>query len=175
MVIDVQNDVVGQAYRRDEVVGNIGRLVDAARVGGVPVVWVQHQDDFLAPGTAEWEIVEELVPAPGEARIDKRYRSSFEATDLETVLGGLGVDTVVLCGAESNNCVRHTLHAALERGYDVTLVGDAHTTWHGTWDGVAVDGKAIIDEQNRNADGYRLPGRECSVRSTADITAQYTG
>lgn len=173
LVIDVQNEVVDQAYGREAVVANIRRLVDAARAGDVPVVWVQHQDDYLVPGSPAWEIVDELAPAEEESRIDKRFRSSFEDTPLETILSELDAGALVLCGAESNNCVRHTLHAALERGYDVTLVSDAHTTWHGTWEDVTVDGKAIIEEQNRNADGYRLPGRQCDVATTDDVIAAF--
>jgi len=171
MVIDVQNDVVGEAFDRDRVVGTISELVDAARSVELPIVWVQHQDDSLVPDSAGWQIVADLVPAEGEPRIRKKYRSSFEDTELEDVLAGINADTLVLCGAESNNCVRFTMHAALERGYDVLLVSDAHTTWDGTWEGERIDGAAIIAEQNRSAQGHRLPGRGSDTITAADLTA----
>ena len=174
LVIDVQNDVVGQAYDRDAVVGRIATLVDGARAGGVPVVWIQHNDDYLSVGSDDWKIVDVLLPADDEPRIDKQYRSSFESTPLEDTLAALGVDSLILCGAETNNCVRHTMHAALERGYDVVLVSDAHTTWHGTWGDVSVDGRTIIDEQNRSAQGYALPGRGSDTRTTAEVLASFS-
>jgi nicotinamidase-related amidase len=174
MVIDVQNDVVGEAYERDRVVGTIADVVAGARSSGVPIVWVQHQDDHLVPESDGWQIVPTLVPAAGEPRIRKRFRSSFEDTDLEDVLAGLNAATLVLCGAESNNCVRYTMHSALERGYDVLLVADAHTTWEGTWDGERIDGAPIVAEQNRSAAGHGLPGRGSDIISAADLVAAWT-
>ena len=61
IVIDMQNDVVGGAFRRDEVIANIRSLVDRARAEGVPVVWVQHSDDGLVRGSEEWHLVPELT------------------------------------------------------------------------------------------------------------------
>jgi hypothetical protein len=40
----------------------------------------------------------------------------------------LGATHVVLAGAATNWCIRATAYGALERGYDLTLVKDAHTT-----------------------------------------------
>ena len=58
----------------------------------------------------------------------KSYGDSFEATDLESVLAEREVGRLIVTGAESDACIRSTLHGAFTRGYDVTLVGDAHTT-----------------------------------------------
>src|SRR5512141_3426430 len=121
MVIDVQNGVVAGSHDRDGVVGR-------ARAEEVPVVWVQHCDDGLEKGSDDWQIVDELSPGDGEPVVQKNYGDSFEATDLEEVLAGRGVGRVVVTGAQSDACIRATLHGALVRGYDVTLVGDAHTT-----------------------------------------------
>ncbi|MBI1351626.1 MAG: isochorismatase family protein [Actinomycetales bacterium] len=171
LVIDVQNEVVDQTYDRDRVVSTIAGLVDGARDAGMPVVWVQHQDDYLVPESEGWQIVPALNPAEGEPRIRKQYRSSFEETDLEETLAALNAGTLVLCGAESNHCVRYTMHAALERGYDVLLVEDAHTAWDGSFDGVRVDGQAIIEEQNKSARQHRLPGRGSDTVTAAELLA----
>ena len=128
LVVDVQNGVVNGAYQRDPVVGNVSRLVDRARRDEVPVVWVQHSDEELVHGTDEWHIVPELSPADAEALIEKNYGDSFEDTGLEAVLSDLGVGRLVVVGAETDACIRSTLHGALVRGYDATLVSDAHTT-----------------------------------------------
>jgi nicotinamidase-related amidase len=128
LVVDVQNGVVEEAHQRDTVVDNIGALVDKARREGVPVVWVRHQSDHLAKGSDLWRIVPELTPAEGEPLVEKTYGDSFEDTTLESVLSDLGVGRLVVVGAETDACVRSTIHGAFVRGYDTTLVGDAHTT-----------------------------------------------
>src|SRR4051794_13317234 len=128
VVVDVQVGVMDAAWQAERVAGNVARAVDRAREAGVPVVWVQHRDEELVPDTAVWELVPELVPAEGEARIHKAHNSSFEKTSLDDELDQLGVSHLVLAGAATNWCVRATAYAALERGYDLTLVADAHTT-----------------------------------------------
>src|SRR2546429_6018379 len=127
LVIDVQNGVVGGAHERDTVVANVGSLVDKARRERVPVVWVQHSDKVLARGSDDWRIVPELTPADAEPLVEKNYGDSFEDTSLETVLSGLGVGRLVVVGAQTDACVRSTLHGAFAPGYDATLVSDAHT------------------------------------------------
>ncbi|HRD59714.1 MAG TPA: isochorismatase family protein [Nocardioides sp.] len=128
VVVDVQVGVVEGAWEADRVVGNVTRAVDRARAAGVPVVWVQHEDDELVRDTPVWQWVPELIPAEGEARVFKRFNSSFERTTLDDELARLDVSHLALAGAATNWCIRATAYAALERGYDLTLVGDAHTT-----------------------------------------------
>ncbi|MCV7150796.1 isochorismatase family protein [Mycolicibacterium pyrenivorans] len=83
LVVDVQNDVVDGAHRRDDVVANIAALVERARREDVPVVWVQHSDDDLARSSHGWQIVPELSPGEDEASVEKHYGDSFEDTGLE--------------------------------------------------------------------------------------------
>jgi nicotinamidase-related amidase len=128
LVVDVQNAVVAGAVRRDAVVANIGALVDKARAAGAPVVWVQHNSEELQPGSDAWRIAPELAPDAGEPLIQKAYGDAFEATVLEDTLAGLRVGRLVVAGAQTDACIRSTLHGALARGYDATLVSDAHTT-----------------------------------------------
>ena len=128
VVVDVQNDVVAGAHERDAVVGRIRGLVDRARTEQVPVVWVQHADEDLQHGSDGWRIVPELSPDPSEPVVEKSYGDSFEDTALEDVLAGLEVGRLVVTGAQTDACVRSTLHGALVRGYDTLLVSDAHTT-----------------------------------------------
>lgn len=128
VVVDVQVGVLDGAWEADRAVANVARSVDRARAAGVPVVWVQHHDDELVRDTAEWEWVPQLTPAEGEPRIHKQYNSSFEDTALDDELARLDVSHVALAGAATNWCIRATAYGALERGYDLTLVADAHTT-----------------------------------------------
>jgi len=128
LLLDAQNGVIGNAFERDRVVANIARLVDRARAEDVPVIWVQHSGDELPEGSPEWEYVAELQRLDGEPVVHKTYGDAFEATGLEEVLAERGVGRVVVTGAQTEECVRSTLHGAFVRGYDTTLVADAHTT-----------------------------------------------
>ena len=128
LVIDVQNGVVGNAHERDGVIANINSLVDKARTEDVPVVWVQHSDNNLPRDSESWHLVPELTRRDSEPLVHKSYGDSFEDTDLEARLAERGVGRLVVTGAQTDECVRSTIHGAFVRGYDVTLVGDAHTT-----------------------------------------------
>lgn len=169
LVIDVQNDVVEDAHRRDEVIRNINSLVAKARDAETPVIWVQHSDDYMEIGSDAWQIVADLQPMTNEPLIRKKFRSSFEETVLDETLSKLGVGHLVISGAQTDNCVRHTSHAALERGYDVTLVEDAHTTSDGQWDSGPLLASTIIDEMNRSFRDYQLPNRSANICTTEEL------
>src|SRR5258708_37580378 len=158
LVIDVQNGVVDGAHERDTVVANVGNLVQKARQERVPVVWVQHSDEQLAKGSDDWLIVPELNPGDAEPLVEKNYGDSFEDTGLETVLSGLGVGRLVVVGAQTDACIRSTLHGAFARGYDATLVSDAHTTEdHTAWGAPPPD--KVIAHTNLYLTYQTSPGR----------------
>lgn len=169
IVIDVQVNVVKDAFKREEKVANIATAISKARAASIPVIWVRHSAEDLPLNTDGWQIVPELEPKDYEPIIEKLYGSSFEATNLDEVLADLKVSHLYISGAQTNNCVRHTSHAALERGYDITLVEDAHTTSGFEWNGYVVDAASTIDEQNTNFMGYKLPGRSANVLKVADL------
>ncbi|MBB5508904.1 cysteine hydrolase family protein [Paraburkholderia atlantica] len=168
LVIDLQNAVVANAYRRNEVLDAVNVLIERARTARVPVVWIQHTDDDLTEGSEAWQIVAELVPAQGEAIVEKSYRDAFEDTDLEQVLSRLGVGQLIVTGAQTDMCVRSTLHGALARGYDATLVGDAHTTEDMTQRG-APSPDAVISHTNMYWSNQRAPGRLGGVIESKDV------
>ena len=168
LVVDVQNGVVAGAPRRDAVVANVGSLVEKARQEDVPVVWVQHSDAGLVKGSDEWRIVPELAPDEAEPLIEKSYGDSFEATDLESVLSGLGVGRLVVVGAQTDACIRSTLHGAFARGYDATLVGDAHTTEDLTAWG-APPPELVIAHTNLYWNDQSAPGRTAGTVETKDV------
>jgi nicotinamidase-related amidase len=169
LVIDVQNGVVEGAYDLENVLKNINTAIDKARAAGVPVVWVQHSDEELIIDSEAWQIVPQLVPTEGEAMVRKIYRSSFEGTNLEEILSGLQVGHVFITGMQTNNCVRHTTHSAQERGYDVTVLADAHSTTGYDWDGHTVVAKDVVDEFNDNFGGTELPGRFTRAICTSEL------
>ena len=168
LVVDVQNGAVAGAHDRDTVVANVARLVDRARRERIPVVWVQHSDEELARGSDEWRIVAELTPDDAEPLVEKNYGDSFEDTTLETVLSGLGVGRLVVVGAQTDACIRSTLHGAFVRGYDATLVGDAHTTEDQTAWG-APPPEQVIAHTNLYWADQTAPGRTAGTVETKDV------
>jgi nicotinamidase-related amidase len=132
LVIDVQNGVVLNAFEKNSVVVQINKAIDLARANDLPVIWVQHSEDEMPIGSDFWEIIPELVPEPHDARIDKIHGSSFLETDLADVLKEHEISHLYISGAQSENCVNATTVDALERGYRVTLISDAHTTDDGS-------------------------------------------
>jgi nicotinamidase-related amidase len=168
LVVDVQSGVVAGAHERDAVVANVGSLVEKARGEGIPVVWVQHCDEQLASGSDDWRIVPELSPGDGEPLVAKSYGDSFEGTTLESVLAAFGVGRLIVVGAQTDACIRSTLHGALVRGYDATLVSDAHTTEdHTAWGAPPPD--KVIAHTNLYWTYQTAPGRTAGTVETKDV------
>lgn len=168
MVIDVQNGVIASAHDRDAVVANIDALVIRARAEQVPVVWVQHSDEELERDSDPWQVVPELRPLDGESLVHKTHGDSFEGTDLEDILQRSGVGRLVVSGAQSDACIRSTIHGAFVRGYDVTLVADAHTTEDlSAWGAPTPD--KVIAHTNLYWQNQTAPGRKAAVTRTTEV------
>lgn len=169
LVIDVQNAVVANAHQRDEVIANINTLVDNARARQVPVIWVQHSDEELPQHTDGWQYVPELHRAETEPLVHKSYGDSFEDTTLEAELAQRKVGRLVVAGAQTDACIRATIHGAFTRCYDTVLVGDAHTTDDLSKYGMPSPEK-VIAHTNMHWRGQAAPGRRASVVDTAAVS-----
>ena len=170
LVVDVQAGVMAEAWDAPRVIGNVARTVERARAQGTPVLWVQHADNDLRHGSPEWQWVPELVPAAGEPLIHKHFNSSFEQTTLEQELAKVGATHITLAGAATNWCIRATAYAALERGYDLTLVKDAHST--GTMqleNGTRIEAASVIDELNIAMTWLSYPGRSNGTATAEQV------
>src|SRR6202165_5364637 len=165
---DVEDGVVAGAPARDLVVATVGSLVEKARRERVPVVWVQHSDKQMTKGSDDWRIVPELTPGDAEPLVEKNYGDSFEDTILETVLSDLGIGRLIVVGAETDACIRSTLHGAFVRGYDATLVKDAHTTSDQTEWGAPPPAQ-VIAHTNLYWTYQTAPGREAGTVQTKDV------
>ncbi len=168
LVVDVQNNVVAAAHERDAVIANIRSLVERARAERAPVLWVQHADDDLREGSDGWRIVPELQRHDDEALVAKCHGDAFEATTLETELARLGVGRLVVTGAQTDACIRATIHGAFTRGYDTVLVSDAHTTEDLSRYGLPAP-DAIIAHTNMYWRWQSGPGRAASVVRAAEV------
>lgn len=168
LVIDVQIGVVRDTHDRDKVVANVATLVDKAREADVPVVWVQHSGDNLPLDSEIWQLAPQLARQDREPLVHKRYGDSFEETDLETVLAARGIGSLYVAGCQTDECIRSTLHGAITRGYDATLVSDAHTTEDSSeWGAPAPE--LVIAHTNLYWQYHQAPGRKAGTVTTAEI------
>ena len=168
IVIDVQNQVMSGVHNRDAVVQNIVGLVGRARSANVPVIWVQDSGDGLPRDSEGWQLLPELVVGDGEPLVHKTYADSFEETDLEDVLARLEVGKLIVAGAQTDECIRSTLHGAVVRGYDATLVSDAHTTEDFSEWGAPTPDK-VIAHTNLYWSSHAAPGRRAGTVTTDDV------
>lgn len=168
VVIDVQNGIVADAFDRDTVVANIGTLIEKARAAGVDVVWVQHYSDELKQGSESWQYVPELSRQEIEPLVHKAYADSFEETDLESVLAARGIGRLLVAGAQTDECIRSTLHGAIVRGYDAMLIADAHTTEDHSPYGAPPPDK-VIAHTNLYWQYHEAPGRTAGTVATVDL------
>lgn len=170
LVVDVQVGVMRELWDAPRIIRNVSRTVERARARSVPVIWVQHADEGLAYGSPEWRWVPELVPAEGESLIRKQFNSSFEETSLEQELAKLGATHITLAGAQTNWCIRATGYGALERGYDLTLVKDAHTTdTMKLDDGTSIEAADVVRELNIAMTWLSYPGRKNGTANAEEV------
>jgi nicotinamidase-related amidase len=170
LVVDVQVGVMREAWDSPRIIENVSRAVERARARSVPVMWVQHADEDLVYGSAEWEWVPQLEPAEGEPLIHKRFNSSFEQTALEEELAKRGATHIALAGAATNWCIRATAYGALDRGYDVTLIKDAHTTETMELDsGMRIEAANVVQELNIAMTWLNYPGRANGTATAEEI------
>ena len=168
VVVDVQVGVMASSIGSADVIERIRGLVDRAREKGVPVIWVRHRSDELVPDTDGWQIVPELVPATGEPIVEKTFGDSFAETDLADRLADAGATGFVLCGAQTDACIRSTFYGGIYRGYPVTLVTDGHTTEDLTQWGVQYTPEQAIAMINAQAEYTVLPNVSGSVVTAAE-------
>ncbi|MDX6297205.1 MAG: hypothetical protein QOI51_1062 [Nocardioidaceae bacterium] len=175
VVIDVQNSVMADTFDPAGVVERIGTLIQQAKAEKVPVIWVQHQDEELVPGSDGWQIVEAIRPGEDDVVVPKRFNDSFAETTLRETLDGLGVGHLVITGAATDWCIRATTIRALVEGFDMTLVEDAHTTEDAIFDmtdgeKVPISAKQIIAHTNMCLCYVSYPGVTSTIKPHNEVT-----
>lgn len=170
LVIDAQVGVLRDTWKTSTVLENICLVVEKAHQHSLPVVWVQHEDTDLAYQSPAWQLMPPLCPAAADLRLRKRFNSCFEQTSLEESLAAWQISHLILTGAATNWCVRATAHAALERGYDVTLVQDAHTTTQQEAEnGLLLPAEVLVEELNLAFSWLSYPGRSNRAICAKDL------
>jgi nicotinamidase-related amidase len=134
LVIDVQQGLFARStpiYHADDLLKNIGTLVDRAHRAGVTVFYVQHSSEkILVEGSDEWQLHPRLRPLTKDRIIHKHHGSAFQDTPLREELEARHIGRLVVMGLVTHGCVRATCVDASTRGYQVTLVSDGHSNFH---------------------------------------------
>ncbi|WP_322047305.1 isochorismatase family protein [Paraburkholderia sp. J67] len=168
LVIDFQNGLVatdplpGDATNFAE---NVRLLTQRARAAQVPVVFVQHEDEELVPGSTAWAIADAANAQAGDYRVGKRTPDSYLNTELGEILAKHAVTHVVICGYATEFCVDTTTRRSAANGFTVTLAADAHTT-HDKHHATAA---TIREHHNQTLSSMRSFGPRISAVRTADI------
>jgi nicotinamidase-related amidase len=164
LVIDVQQGLFERStpiFRADLMLDNINLLVDAAHNAGVPVIYIQHNNDkLLKKGSRAWHFHPEIRPQMGDLNIHKLLGNAFADTPLDDELQARGIDQIIATGLVTQGCVRATCLGGLELGYQVMLASDAHSTYSKRPDKVIERWQAELVEA-----GVRLlPAKEISFQ-----------
>jgi len=170
LIIDVQHALCTGEYECFDikrVIENINSLSTKAREAGIPVILIQHEakDDLLQHGSPGWQLAESLETSPQDLRVRKTTRDSFYQTHLQALLYEQGTDRLIICGLQTDYCVNATVRQALNLGYDVVLVADAHSTV----DNGNLSAEDIIAEHNADLAHLTGPVARIDVLPTAKI------
>lgn len=171
IVIDLQVDVTAACWQAADVLERTAALLAGARAAGIPVLHVQHSEPSMPIGSPGWQLHDEVAPLPGEPVVHKTYRDAFAGTELDALLAGAGVDTLLVAGAQSDFCIRSTCQAAAVRGYDVTLVSDCHTTEDAIVDGIAITAEQVIAHHTMYWGGLTYPGQRFAATTQTEVLA----
>ncbi|MFB7141464.1 cysteine hydrolase family protein [Gottfriedia sp. NPDC056225] len=149
-VIDVQAFMFNESdpvYNGEKLLHNIKILIDKARASNTPIFYIQHSEEGspLEYGTPGWEIQSDIAPSETDIIIHKETPDSFFKTNLSEELSKLDIHHLVMAGIQTELCVDTTTRSAFGKGYEVTLITDAHSTWNS--DGLSAE--QIIHHHNQ--------------------------
>ena len=149
LVIDVQHvfcEGEYEAFQVAQIVERINDLADKARSANAPVIFVQHESKggLLRHGSDGWQLAAGLVVKPRDVLMRKTTPDSFLRTELVGLLQERQIDSLVICGLQTEYCVDTTTRRALALGYPVILVADGHSTF----DGEHLSAAQIIEHHN---------------------------
>ena len=167
LIIDVQVAMFSyenvELYNGEEVLSNVSKLLNKARLCNIPVVFVQHTesgDSEFSRGKATWEIHPRVKPMDGEVIVEKATWDSFHKTNLQEVLQQKGISKLIIAGMQTEFCMDTTCRRAFSMGYESILVKDAHSTFNSE----VLNAKQIIDHHNSI-----LGGRFVQLKVTNEI------
>ncbi len=149
--VDMQNCFVENspfaAPRGREILPRINQLADACRRNGALVIHTVHvvrpdgsntgvmgeiipdvRAGVINRGNPQAELHREIVVGRGDIVLEKPRYGAFHGTDLELILRGRGIDTLIITGIATNVCCETTAREAAVRDFRVFFLSDATAT-----------------------------------------------
>lgn len=171
LVIDMQQGLCEgtcQAHGALALIGHINALAKMARAAKAPVFWVHHeeQDGVLQLGAPGWQLAKGLQTQTSDVMVRKTTPDAFLRTGLERLLKTHGVDTLVICGLQTQYCVDTTTRRALALGYPVELVSDGHSTM----DTPHFSAQQIIQHHNETLSRIESFGSRARLVAAQDVS-----
>lgn len=172
LIIDMQVGPFAETPRLDapSMIQRINRLSDSFRSQGKPVIFIQHdgsKEDYLFPGSPEWQILPDLIRSDSDKLIGKNANDAFYRTELENYLQEKGINELVICGCATDFCVNATVHSALVKDFNLTVVSDAHTTG----DRPGLTARQLIDFHNWLWPNLAATEGKITLKQTAELLA----
>lgn len=174
IIVDIQNDYFPNGNMElsnpEKATTNAAKVLEWFRQNHKDNIFhVQHIAGdpalgFFLPGTVGAEIHETVQPLETESIITKHFPNSFLKTELESKLRESGVTKVVVLGMMTHMCIDATVRAAVDLGFETTLIEDACATLE-----LSYNGKVVPAEQVHHAFVGALNGMYCAVESTEDF------
>ncbi|WP_410986386.1 cysteine hydrolase family protein [Bacillus cereus] len=150
LIIDVQVGSFEEKealYKERELIRIIQLLISKARSRSAPIFYMKFNGkhgSLLRQGTHGWEIHKSIAPLPQDVVLEKNHPDSFHKTKLQQELEMRNIKRIIIAGIQSEICIDATCRRAYSLGYDVTLVGDGHSTY----DSVILPASQIIEHHN---------------------------
>ncbi|QXF35449.1 cysteine hydrolase [Photorhabdus luminescens] len=150
LIIDMQKGLFmldKPIYDEVRLIKNINSLINQARKAGIPIIYMQHCGGECHPlenSNIGYQFIDQISVTPNDIIIQKKHPDSFQSTELHSVLSELAINNIILAGMQTEYCLDSTCRRAYSLGYNVTLVGDAHSTC----DGDVLDAKQIVAHHN---------------------------
>ena len=177
IIVDIQNDYFPDGKMElsnpGKAADNAAKVLDWFRQNNKDNIFhVQHIASnpglgFFLPDTEGAEIHETVLPLENESMITKHFPNSFLKTDLENKLKEKGITKVVIVGMMTHMCIDATVRAAVDLGYETTLIEDACATRS-----LSYQGNTVPAEQVHYAFVSALESMYCEVKSTEDFLQQ---
>jgi gluconolactonase len=145
--------------KEQNVVENVAALADTCRSKGIPVIHVWYIVEEGAPGLklnaglfnglkdanalvrGTWGAApaDGLEPKDGDLIVEKMRMSAWQGTRLESLLAGLGRDTIIVTGAWTNMSVEHTSRTGADKGFFMVVPEDGCSTMNADWHNASIN------------------------------------
>lgn len=155
LIIDAQQELIdgnqteSPVFSKDQLINNINLVIGKARNTEVPVVFVRDVD--VAEGKGKGFQVHDEIQVPVDSVFfDKAATNSFHGTGLLDHLKSKEIKHIVMMGCKTQHCIDTAVRTATISGFDVTLVGDGHSTTNSNH----LTAEQIIEHHNGTLHGH---------------------